>query len=76
MEYVCKYCGDAIDKWKCPDCGQITDQCKLCHNELAHDKIVPQFMKPQFGGTSDPFWWDDEDAQGYGANARKHMEDG
>ncbi len=79
MLHTCKHCGDAIECWSCPICRrqrEISDQCKLCHDELVHDKIVPQFMTPQFGGKSDPAWADDEDSGGYGANARRAMEDG
>jgi hypothetical protein len=78
-QHTCKHCGDAIERWTCHSCKrqrEISDQCKLCHDELVHDKIVPQFMRPQFGGRDDPCWSDDEDAQGYGALARKLMEDG
>ena len=70
MHQSCKHCRDAVKKWECRRCKRfVTDQCRLCHNELVHDKIVPQFMRPQFGGAVDPGWRDDEDSGGYGANA-------
>ena len=73
----CKHCDTEIKSWDCERCHKrVTDQCKLCHGELVHDIIVPQFMRPQFGGKSDPAWADDEDAGGYGAIARRAMEDG
>lgn len=76
--HICKHCGDVIERWTCV-CNprrEISDQCELCHNELAHDRIVPQFMTPQFGGMDDPAWADDEELNGSAANARRAMEDG
>jgi len=47
----CRHCGTKIPPWECERCHkEIADQCRLCHDELVHDIIVPQFMRPQFGG--------------------------
>jgi len=71
-QHTCKHCGDTIERWSCPTCGRITNQCKLCHDELVHDKIVPQFIKPQFGGVYGPT----DDTSPAWDNAVRRMEDG
>lgn len=39
----CKHCDDIVASWLCDRCGkQRIDQCKACHEELAHGVIKNQ----------------------------------
>lgn len=77
----CRYCDSEFKAWQCETCHkEIADVCRPCHAEVVHGDIGPACAEPcdlkQFGGKTDPGWKDDEDAQGYGAIARRAMEDG
>lgn len=49
--FHCRACGELTEIWKCDLCDKwIREECRECHLELKHNKIIPQFMTPQFGG--------------------------
>jgi hypothetical protein len=72
---ICGHCLDVCGRNTCEVCGkELDNECEICHKELAHGIITPQFIQPQFGGSSSGP--KDEDADGGGSNARKALEEG
>jgi len=72
--FVCQSCGDHFKVVHCKRCNRlIIDRCGCCHREKVHGIIVPQYMRPQFGGGSaGPR---DDDANGGLSNARRALEE-
>ena len=54
--YECHHCEQRITyAWHCSVCGcDITNECRTCHNEVAHDIIKVPHISLLFGGTAAP----------------------
>ena len=58
----CKHCGDTVPPWDCESCeAKVADQCRCCHDEVAHGKIRIQNIHVCSSRESKANW-DDYDA--------------